>query len=827
MKKPLRPLFLIACLMIGLSFLWNGLFPRFTPASCYQEGDRCRIIGRIQKLTPVTRGYRITLDQLCMTSQEAEVILRSEGYISKSDKTRTFRSEEPISFDQNVRVFAYVDELEDLYCGDWVEVSGTVSYGKQAGNPGQFDPVQWMKEQGVCFELRRAVCLRSAQTNSRQGLLDRFRRGVSQCLSRVMTSEDTALISAMMLGDRSGVDEETKELYQSGGISHVMAVSGLHVSLIGMAAYRLAMWLGAGFGLSAGLGSYLIWLFGLMTGMGLSTQRAMVMFIFWCGAQVLGRSPDIPTVLAVSTAITAMRNPDALSSSAFWLSYGCVFSITFIHPILQEGIKAQERRRQLRARKRFKTLHRWKVIALQQIAPSVAVMLGTLPITAWFFYQIAPWSVLVNLVVVPSMSFLMFSAAAAALLGMVSLPLGIFTGSVSHYILKVFKILCQLEAKLPFGVVVTGRPPLWSIALYYLCLVAFLYVIRAKRIAGWKRKAPALVLAGAVLLVCNRIPPVYRVLCMDVGQGDGLLIQIGTETVLIDGGSSQVDQVWKDRIQPCLKYYGIREVDTWFVTHGDSDHISGVKQMLESYEQNLCGAGAGGITVRSLGVSDVTLQTDEKLQDLAVLAQRTGLSLTRLQEGDTLCFSMGMLPGLWRDTATLTCLYPFDLNGNAGETTDPNITDMDEAEDLRIVSGIGRMERKGTNAAGSREYDWTNGMGSNELSLVLQLSIGNDVSMLLTGDLEGAGEALLVSKLEPGTSDLTILKAGHHGSKQATSDELLARLHPDQVWISCGERNAYGHPAGEVLERIEVAGARIFRTDTMGAIELSSRRLFG
>lgn len=275
-------------------------------------------------------------------------------------------------------------------------------------------------------------------------------------------------------------------------------------------------------------------------------------------------------------------------------------------------------------------------------------------------------------------------------------------------------------------------------------------------------------LTVAISVLSLRISPDLRITFLDVGQGDGILIQSGEFACLIDGGSSSVDKVWQYRMENTLKYYGISRLNAVLLSHGDSDHISGVEELLENYDKGYGGVNVGSITVECIMLPDTGYE-DEALENLKSLAAELEIPVGTLTAGGTLTADESPGSGEWK----LTCLYP----------------------DETVATG-----------------------DSNQDSMVLLLECG-DFTALFTGDLEKEGEENFIEMiLEKKTTGVDILKVGHHGSKNGTSAELLTLLSPKIAVISCGENNSYGHPAQETLERLEQAGAQIFRTDRNGAV---------
>lgn len=276
---------------------------------------------------------------------------------------------------------------------------------------------------------------------------------------------------------------------------------------------------------------------------------------------------------------------------------------------------------------------------------------------------------------------------------------------------------------------------------------------------------------GVMWLICAAVctlwmtrsaPEEMTVICMDVGQGDGCLIQFPTgENCLVDGGSSSKKWLWDNILSQTVKYYGVRTLDYIFLSHADQDHISGIQEFLEEYEPGFAGENVHGVSVKYLVLPPAA--DEEDFGELMSLAGEKGIGVLRMERGDSISRERS-----W----SICCLAP-----------------------------------KKDNLSGDRNQD----------SMVLRLQYG-DFSMLFTGDLERDAELRLAASGEKLRAD--VLKVGHHGSGNASSGEFLSQVDAEFAVISCGRDNAYGHPAPETVERLKEAGCQILRTDKNGAIIL-------
>lgn len=733
-----------------------------------EGSDEITLSGIVAKCSEVSSGIRLSVDHLTIQRKD-----NSEQSLFSSLKV------------------TITTEQTKLLPGDEILASGKAVFWEPDSNPGQFDAQSY-------YFFRNTVCMLSgAQIHmlrpgrpSLARALAAVRRRLGESYRSILEKHQADMMEAVCLGERDLPGQEWKQLYQEGGIAHILAISGLHISLIGMCLYRMLRKLGAPFRLACPVSGAAVVLYVLMTGAGVSAVRALIMFAFWLGAQLWGRKYDMITAGAAAAMLILLQNAGNLSQASFLLSFGAILSAAVLVPCLSRSFRTAA-----------DCLSRREASGLKSggmPASCFGIWLGTLPVTLYFFYQTAPWSILLNLAVVPLMSVLMVYGLLAGGIGLISVPFGIFFAAPSGYLLDGFEFLCHLKEGLPMSVLVTGRPALWRIALYYGILLAagilsyFLTDERKKNgrpVRGRRARAACLCLlwtacsAACVGLMCVRSQEKLAVTCLDVGQGDASLLRLpGGVSCLIDGGSTSESKVWRYRIGQTVKYYGVRTLDYVFLSHADEDHISGIEEYLQEYEPGYAEENVHGVTLRNLVIPPAA--DPEDFQELCTLAREKGIQVLQMQAGGVIANTAGggKAPGggsgeirTAENTWRITCLAP----ASSGLTGDRN-----------------------------------------ENSMVLLLQYGA-FRMLFTGDLEGEAERRLAAA---SGADLKadVLKAGHHGSKNASSDEFLAEVTPRTAVISCGKDNPYGHPAPETLARLQKAGCRVFQTPESGAVMIES-----
>ena len=803
-----RPVCLLAALVILFSILHGLLAPPGSIDLSCAEDRYLLLSGKVLSKETTADGYRLQLGDITFLEKDVGNSSPYKALLKKLRKRWPRKGRISVFLNgppDETLPYSQKPDQADIYracrIGSRVTLSGKASLPEPATNPGQYDAQKAGCARHICLKLSDVTLKGTDQRrgslflNALASLRVSLRKGAEQ----IFGPRNSALMSAIVLGDRSGLDAETRQLFQDGGILHVLAVSSLHVTLLGLTLYQILRRLRQSFLVSALASGFLVVSYCLMTGSSYSAIRAGVMFLLWLGAQVTGRTFDRLTALGAAAILILIRQPLALTDAGFLLSFGCILSLALLEPV-------------------FSDIWNPRRALSRRLSGALALQAGVLPCVLWFYCQTTPYGILVGLIVLPSMSLVMFFGTIGILAGLL-IPLGSFfltsarlAGGPCGYLLDLFRLLCRLAQRLPGDVLITGRPPVWKMVLYYVCLLSFCLIIRLpdRKTFLKNRKKIRILHAGLLLslflLMLIQRKPAFRFTCLDVGQGSCALVEQDGLTMLFDCGSSSVKDVWRRRVEPALKFYGISHIDLLFLSHADGDHISGAQELLSGMHGMLPGAACfrrmppEGISSAQTG--DLTL-----VQRFSA-AQAGGIRIERILLPQTDVTPDG--PGM---TEVIAAARRFNI---------PVSTVSEGAEfqhgqlHLRVLSpSPGRM-------TGS----------DNEDCIVLSLSWKN-IRILFTGDLEKEGEEKFTRAYQDAalfspprghseTNSRTILLAGHHGSRNATSEGFLSLVRPDLVLISCGRNNRYGHPAAAMLKRLEDRGLPCFRTDQSGAFCLTA-----
>lgn len=674
--------------------------------------------------------------------------IRDIGKKEKTDGTMYTLTLDDSRMDGTVkagRVLVYIREgdfgdviPDELNPGQVVWVKGSISKEEGPRNPGEFD-------YGMYY---RSLSIRARVFGEGIGLLDRrespcltwlyrLRLHAGRILDLTAEPEDAGVYKAAVLGKKGDLDAELRDLYQKNGIAHLLAISGLHVAVIGAGIYGLLRWLGLGFGPAGAAAGVILTGYGFLTGSPASVVRAVIMLLCVFLAAYIGRSYDLVSAACLACMVLLAKSPYLVTQGGFQLSFGAVFSIGVLSETLISAMKPE---------------HGWQ----RTVITSLSIQLGTYPIILYHFYQYPVFGIFLNFLVIPLMTFVIYSGLGGILLGSVSLAAGTVAVGAGHYILAGYRVLCVWCSKLPCYTLIAGRPEIWQVLIYYGVLLSLIYRRNSDKMIRWRQLLAVTALCFCLLL---HIPVRgLEVTFLDVGQGDGCFLEMRGCRVLVDGGSSSEKELGKESLEPFLKSRGVGKIDYAIVSHGDADHISGLVYLLESVPD---------ISISCLVLPCLSIG-DEAYNRLKELAALRGTEVVLMAEGDRL--EKGKL--------MLTCLYP--------GLSDP---------------------------AADR----------NEQSLVVKADYG-EFHLLLTGDMSSEGEERLIQRMDRELAgelaEVQVLKAAHHGSKTSSSQEFLDAVSPRWAVVSYGENNRYGHPAPEVMERLEKQSCEIWETAKSGAVML-------
>ena len=665
--------------------------------------------------------------------------------------------------------------------GDKVVLQGEFLKGSEQRNTGGFDYQLYLKSINIygTLKVEDYQKISSDNVNGIVKSIHVIKIAVSENIEKILEEREGQIVKGLILGDTTDLEEELKEKFQIANISHVLAVSGMHIIyiIIGIEIV-FKKWLGkryVKYVIMIGLLFYMS-----ITGFTSSIVRAGIMGMMNLIAFLVYRKNDIWTSIAISLGIILIQNPYAITGVGLQLSYLGTIGIILFHKNVKQyfdNLKFIKNNIRIKRNKRiFKIIENLKDI----LSVTLSAQLMILPIMLYHFNVIGIYFIITNILVSIIIGPIMFLSIIFIISSFIHLKLSQF---ISIFLSFGIKVLIQISdlANLPFSKIYIGTPSILLIIIYYIIIFTNnqIYMIySAKYLNGTKRRVKNLIALMKYKLYekKKKIWKTYQEilkernikLCilktykwiiliiflsgicqfqqklkihfLDVGQGDScFIITPNHKTILIDGGGSTSNSfdVGKDTVIPYLLDRGYTKINYVFISHFDQDHVGGILPVLEE------------LHIGQIFISPQA-EKSENYETFLELVKQKNLKVQEVKAGDKIVIEDIIFQILW-----------------------PIEKQIEE-----------------------------NMLNNNAMVMKLQYK---SFSMLFTGDIEEIAEKKILN-LYKGNADklnTTVLKVAHHGSKSSSTEEFLKVVNSKVAIIGVGENNMFGHPNNEVLERLQ------------------------
>ena len=456
-----RPLFAVALCLVSICALrlWSGGAERIEREFAWLES-----LTEAENLTLAGQVYQKEEDSIYLKSME---IVHSNAFGQSATE-----SWQNVS---NVRIICKLSGALSIPIGSVVQVQGEFEPFLGATNPGEFDARIYYRSLGIVGKLEEGILLGQGEDYwPVREWLHGVKRYLSGRIYDIFSVEDAAVIEALLLGEKGNLDSELKDLYKRNGILHILSISAMHVSIVGMSIYQLLRKVGVPIWLSALCGSVVLLMYGAMAGFGVSAVRAIGMYLIRMFGEVVGRTYDMLTALGLVGVLMVLYNPYYLQNGGFLLSFSCVLGIGVLYPLLLPEFRRYEGKNRALNTPWKKVLEFLRKAELpRQITSSfflsLSVTLATLPVQLYLYYEVPIFSVFLNLLVVPFLKPLMISGIVALIL-----PQSVVFEAVVSTILGWYEVACKCFDSLQYNTWNPGCPRGWQMAIYYgLLLVVF------------------------------------------------------------------------------------------------------------------------------------------------------------------------------------------------------------------------------------------------------------------------------------------------------------------------------------------------------------------
>ena len=658
-----------------------------------------------------------------------------------------------------------------------------------ATNEGEFSLPSYYKGEGISgvFQAKTIELVRGESSPFAKELFT-LKQSLGNRIDALFPEETAGFLKSLFLGERSGITLSEKSLYQSAGISHILAISGLHLSLLGGFFYRLLRKIKLSSLLSSLITSFFLFSYFLFTGSSHSAFRALFMLFLRFAAIQLGKGKDLLSQLSFALLFLLWLNPLSLYS----IGMQCSCFTLFVFFLLEERPGKAVRKKKEKALSKICKKHalgfsKHPSLLLKlpaYLSKLIPCLLSTLPhrLQGSFLFYLA----LLPLFSLTQFSFPLYAPLLNLLL-LPLLPLFFLLGAVSIFLsylpeqdflllrllsfssrfllnllFQIFHLFMEKSLALPFSQILLGKMQALSVMFYFLFLYLLFFFPKAKSMS-------LLLSLGFLLslpLYLPKPPKELEIAALDVGQGDGFVLRKGNLVFTIDNGSTSKNLFPEQIFFPYCKAKRIQHIDYALLTHCDRDHISGIQALLEKNPS---------ISLSHLILPASALQ-DHRYDLLKRLAYNHGADVSYWQKGDELVFSEQGI-----------CL---------------------SAKKTAWAENPSTSKKRGPDTKGHQLHihcfypnDSTYIEEANAHSIGCLLEYGH-FRMLFTGDMpKESEEALLENCREAKASPIVdILKLAHHGSKTSSCPSFLSETQAKFALFSYGKKNRYGHPHKNTVE---------------------------
>lgn len=635
---------------------------------------------------------------------------------------------------------------------------------QNSGNPGGFEYATYLARRGIYvtgfLDNDDEIELLERSPPPLRGFVEDLRRGIRRFVERGFSPDNGALINALVVGETGGISRDRRASFTASGLNHVLAISGLHVGMLGLAAFALVRY---GCTLSAYLAlrwnimkvaavfSFIaVVLYTALAGSKVPTLRAAIMVGVYQLAVLLDREEEVFASLTLAALLIALIWPAAVADLSFQLSFLAVLFIVWGLRKLHQWVPVQ--RSDLLPQERSRILPRLRQTGMYLAVPFMAT-LGTGPIIAYYFGHLSLAGFIANPLVVPLVGFVVVPLGLTiGLLALIAPEAARWLAWIAEYPVSWTAWLVESFARLPLAKIAVPSPNPIEVALLYGLLLSVFALRKKLHVATALGVGVALLAADAAYWWHERYRRRdLRVAHLNVGQGDAAVVEFpGSKVLLIDAGGTAVGDfdTGEAIVAPYLRSRKILRVDYVAVTHARIDHYGGMRAIVEQFSPTEFWSAAARAKSR-------------RFEDLEDAVEKAKVPRVTLSDKE---------PCREVDGVRLCALYPSGEDGT-------------------------------------------------DSSAVLRLEFGQ-LRYLFSSDIDKRDEAALLRRgVELQSAVMTVPR---HGSATASTGEFIAGARPKLAIVSAGTRSRAGPRRDEVLERYREAGAEVLRTYEDGAIIIES-----
>lgn len=699
----------------------------------------------------------------CITINTTSVI---EGYLLKDPKNKKTRFEYPLK----VNRLNYKKQTHDvnfkILIKDYKKISTNVTYGnhvclkgkikKPRGlrNPGGFNYRKYLSQKNIFYIFYVDSIVKKNEIKKGNFVLRDIvypvRRGINKTIFKFFPSYSTrSIIKALTLGDKELISNDILEGFSKTGVIHVLAVSGLHVGFIVIMCLTVCNLLRFTRIMSTIVTIVILIFYTLLTESHPPVFRAAVMSSLYLVSIHLERKTQPFNIIGLAGLLLIIINPYNLFSLSFILSFTAISSIIYFYNTLIT----------LPVYVKIKNKNPFRAKILATIFVSLSALIGTIPISAYYFNRIPLLSIIINLFAIPLTALIVGLSFITFLFSTISLFVASIYAGLIDILVTAFIAIIDWLSRIHFSYITVPSPHSVTIIIYYLILFLIFNFNHNRS----KKILILLLLISSNILIWKTVfdNNIHKLqwIQFDVGQGDAALLTTpGHKTILIDGGSrSEFFDNGKQIIARYLNKKGIKKIDYVILSHPHSDHVGGLTHIIKNY------------TVDRIYYSHCPCKTSLYTSFIETAKQKK-LQLYEITSPDSL-----ILP-----SCKIYFLSPSE----------------------KIKSKTKKLN-----------------FNMNNQSLIAYLLYGR-TKMLFMGDAEKEIEQKMLQTYPSLHCDA--LKIGHHGSSTSSTFPFVKQVDPEIGILSVGENNRFRLPSKLVLQYFELLDVYLHRTDKQGAAVLIS-----
>lgn len=675
----------------------------------------------------------------------------------------------------------------NLKYGDKISFKGEYEKVSIQRNYGGFDYNQYLKTKKIygiiTTKISKIQVLKKKNTSLIDKIIFDIKTKIEENLEKILPQKENNLAVGILIGEKSNIDEEIIENFKTSNLSHILAISGAHISYIVLGITFLLNKLKIGKKTGSFITIFFLLFFMNLTGATPSIARSCIMTIYVISAVFVHKKSDILISITLSLLIILIDNPYSILDIGLQLSYGGTIGIIILNNILKnknhkknkEDKEDKNNKNNRIENKIYMLFNKIKNYLRDTIILTMSANLIIIPIVAINFNTISLTFLISNILASPIFGIIIISGFIVIILSFISIKISLIFSFIFKISLNLLIIIADFSAKLPMSKIYIPTPNIILVISYYIILFIFLYFqyIKNTNIDKYKKKDNKnnrdnnkikkylisiiiiIVIINFLFILINNISNDFIIYFIDVGQGDStLIVTQEKKNILIDGGGSENYDIGQSVLLPYLLDRHILKIDYLVISHFDSDHVLGTIPILEN-----------------LKVNNIIICKQEKKSEnyekVIEISKNKNIKIMEVVKGDNIQIDKNV---------KIEILWPVEK---------------------QIQENI-----------------------LNNNSVVFKLYY-NNFSILFTGDIEKIAEEQLNNLYKDNlTLQSNVLKVAHHGSKSSTIQEFIDLVKPQISLIGVGSKNTFGHPNSEVIKRLQQVNSKVYRTDIYGEIKL-------